>query len=559
MNIKRLIIVGGVAGGASAAARARRLSEDIDIKVFERGPYVSFANCGLPYYVGGEIKDSADLLLQTPESLRKRFNLDVRVCSEVIRIDRQAKTVEVRNHQTGETYRERYDALLLAPGAAPIKPRIPGIDRPGIFTLGSIPDALNMSDWIMRHNARRAVVVGGGYIGLEMTEQLQRRGVEVTIVEAGPQVMSPLDPEMAALLHRELIGNGVSVCLDDAVECFTMPERGEAAAASIVVLASGRRLPADVVVMGAGVRPRSELAREAGLEIGASGAIRVSDRLQTSDPSIWAVGDAIEVQHSIAGKAVWLPLAGPANRQGRIAADNILGRNVVYHGTQGTGILRVFGLTAACTGISERAAVQAGILHHVVHLHPNAHAGFYPGAAPIALKLIFGQDGRVLGAQAVGKEGVDKRIDVVATAIHGGMTVDDLAELELAYAPPFGSAKDAVNLAGMAAQNILNGDADVVQWHEISARDRSRTVLLDVRQPDEWAEGGPPDALRIPLPELRSRVNDLPGDREFLVFCRSGQRAYYAARILKQHGFASRYLTGSVLTWQAGTTRGISG
>lgn len=557
MSIQRLIIVGGVAGGASAAARARRLSEEMEILLFERGPYVSFANCGLPYYVGGEIAHSRDLLLQTPEEMSRQLHIDVRVHTEVTHIDRVAKVVTARNLQTGEVSQEPYDALLLAPGATPVKPPLPGIDRPGLFTLRNVPDAQALSNWITTHRAQRAVVVGGGYIGLELTEQLVRRGLEVAVVEASSQVMGILDPEMAAHLHHALVSHGVSLALDTSVLRFEEPAPEETAAASTVVLSSGKRLPADVIVLGVGVRPEVSLARDAGLEIGANGGIRVSESLQTSDPHIWAVGDAIEVRNTITGEWTLIPLAGPANRQGRIAADSILGRNVRYSGTQGTGILRLFDVTAACTGLSERAAQRAGTPHYVVHLHPHSHARYYPGGAPMTLKLVFAPDGRILGGQAIGGEGVDKRIDILATAIHGGMRVEDLAELELAYAPPFGSAKDPINITGMMAQNVLNGDVAVIQWHEIASRDPDKTLLLDVRQPSEWDEGGLPNAIRIPLPELRARIAELPPDREIWLYCRSGQRAYYAARILSQHGFRCRNLTGAFLTWQMGVTRGL--
>lgn len=548
---RRLVIVGGVAGGASAAARARRLSEDAGIVVFERGPHVSFANCGLPYFVGGEIVEQDDLLLQTPASLRARFNLDVRVRTEVEGIDRARQIVHVRELPTDRQYEQPYDALVLSTGASPIKPPIPGLDRPGHFHVRNIPDVEKIMAWIKDCHACRAVVVGGGYIGLEMAEQLTRRGLAVTLVEALPQVMAPLDPEMAAWLHQELRASGVALHLGDPVAAFESPQAGEQARASVVVLKSGKRLAADTVVLGLGVRPEVGLARSAGLELGSLGGIRVNKELQTSDPRIWAVGDAVEVRDAVTGAWSIIPLAGPANRQGRIAADNIFGRASRYEGTWGTAILRLFDLTAGCTGASEKALRRAGIPYQALHLHPGSHAGYYPGASPIAMKVLFAPDtGRLLGAQAVGRDGVDKRIDVLATALQGGMTVDELVDLELAYAPPYGSAKDPVNLAGMAAQNARRGDMEIAQWSELASLDPATAVLLDVRNPDERAGGHIPGSRHIPLNELRSRLDELPKDREIIVHCQSGQRSYFACRILSQRGFRARNLTGSYRTWQ---------
>lgn len=543
--------MGGVAGGASAAARARRLCEDCEIVVFERGPHVSFANCGLPYFVGGEIAEQDSLLVQTPQSLKARFNLDVRVNTEVIAIDRAARRVKVRELSTGAEPEEPYDALVLSTGASPLKPPIPGIDRPNHFTVRNIPDVEKIMAWSKDCQRCRAVVVGGGYIGLEMAEQLQRRGFAVTVVEALPQVMAPLDPEMAAWLHREIRANGIALLLNDPVAAFEAPTEKEPARASIVVLKSGARLPADSVILGLGVKPEVGLARNAGLEIGERGGIRVNEHLQTSDPHIWAVGDAIEVRDAVTGQWALIPLAGPASRQGRIAADNIFGRPSRYDGTWGTAILRLFNLTAGCTGANEKTLRRLNIPFEAIHLHPNSHAGYYPGAEPIALKILFAPDsGKLLGAQAVGHDGVDKRIDVLATALKAGMTVHDLAELELAYAPPYGSAKDPVNLAGMAAQNVLAGDVAVAQWPEMASFDAKSTVLLDVRRDDERAKGFIPGSIHIPLDQLRSRLEELPRDREIVVYCQSGQRSYYAARILTQRGYRVRNLTGSYRTWK---------
>lgn len=547
----KLVIVGGVAGGASAAARARRLSEEAEIIVFERGPHVSFANCGLPYHVGGEIPERGELLLQTPQSLRSRFNLDVRVLSEVTAIDRAAGSVRVRDLQTGQVYDQPYDALVLSTGAAPVRPPIPGIDRPGHFPVRNVPDADAIQAWIRDRSPRRAIVVGGGYIGLEMAEQLKRRGLDVALVEALPQVMAPLDPEMAAWLHQELKSNGIELHLQDAVSSFEAPQAGEKADASVVVLRSGKRIAADIVILGLGVKPETVLAKQAGLEIGSLGGIRVNDRMQTSDPRIWAVGDVVEVRDTVTGAWALVPLASPANRQGRIVADNLFGRESRYAGTQGTAILRLFGISAGCTGANEKSLRKAGIAFETIHLHPGSHAGYYPGASPIALKLLFAPGtGKVLGAQAVGADGVDKRIDVVATAMKAGMTVRDLAELELAYAPPFGSAKDPVNLAGMAACNVLDGLMRLAQWSDVAGLDHSRTILLDVRSDEEVRRGAIPGAIHIPLPQLRARIGELPADKEIVVHCQSGQRSYFASRLLVQKGFRVRNLTGSYRTWK---------
>jgi NADPH-dependent 2,4-dienoyl-CoA reductase/sulfur reductase-like enzyme/rhodanese-related sulfurtransferase len=517
----------------------------------ERGPYVSFANCGLPYFIGGEIIQRNSLLLQTPATLRAQFNLDVRVNSEVLSIDPKEQVITVREVATGREYDLPYDALVLSPGASPLRPPIPGIDRPGHFSVRNIPDVEYIANWINDCEECRAVVVGGGYIGLEMAEQLKRRGLAVTLLEAMPQVMTPLDPEMAAWLHLELIANGIDLHLNDPVAAFEAPASGETARASVVVLKSGKRIEADMVVLGLGVRPETLLAKNAGLELGALGGIRVNDHMQTSDPNIWAVGDAIEVKDAVTGAWSHIPLAGPANRQGRIAADNLCGRSSHYDGTWGTAILRLFTLSAGCTGANEKALRKAGIPFKAVYLHPGSHAGYYPGAELIAMKILFAPDtGKLLGAQAVGPDGVDKRIDVLATALQAGMTMDDIAELELAYAPPFGSAKDPVNMAGMIAQDVLHGDVQLAQWSEIATLDPTQTLLLDVRRPDERAKGFIPGSIHIPLDQIRSRINELPRDREIITYCQSGQRSYFTSRILIQHGFRVRNLTGSYRTWK---------
>lgn len=544
----RVLIVGGVAGGMSAAARLRRLDEHASIIVFERGPHVSFANCGLPYYLGGEITDREKLLVQTPQRLHDVFRLDVRVRTEVIAIDRQNREVEVRDLSSGSTSREPYDALLLATGASPLLPPIPGIQRPGHFALRNLEDTDQIHAWAARKDVRRAVVVGAGFIGLEMAEQLVHRGLEVALVELLPQVLGPLDPEMVAPIHQELIKNGVSLHLGDKVERFDEPNG--LAVASRVQLGSGQSLPADLVILGLGVRPEVKLAKEAGLRLGERGGVRVDAEMRTSDPAIWAVGDMVEVRDPITGLYGLVPLAGPANRQGRIAADSIAGRPSIYKGTLGTAIVRVFDLVAGTTGASAKTLQRAGLPFQAIHLHPGSHAGYYPGAKPIHLKVLFDpKTGKLLGAQAVGEDGVDKRIDVLATVLHHGGTIHDLADLELAYAPPFGSAKDPVNLAGMVGQNVLAGDVTLAQWNEVDGLVQAGAGVLDVREPLERDRGFIPGSVHIPLGQLRDRITELSRDREWLVYCQSGQRSYTACRLLSQLGYRCRNLTGAYRTW----------
>lgn len=551
---RRILIVGGVAGGATAAAHARRLSEDAEIIIFERGPYVSFANCGLPYYIGGEIAEKDDLLIQTPEGLKDRFNIEVRILSEVLKIDPKARTIDINDKKSGKKYSEVYDDLILSTGASPLKPPIPGIEREGHFTVRGIPDVEAINSWIDSRAVREAVVVGGGYIGLEMVEQLHRRGLQVTVAEALPQVMAPLDPEMAAWLHRELRSQGVTLCLGQPVDHFDPPQNKEKAEASIVVLKDGARLPADIVILGLGVKPEVGLIKDAGLETGERGGVRVNEYLQTGDSHVWAIGDAIEVRDFVTGSWAVIPLAGPANRQGRIVAENIFGAKLKYQGTCGTSILRLFDQVAACTGANEKTLQKAGMDYEVVHLHPPAHANYYPDANRIAIKIIFDpQSGKLLGAQAVGREGVDKRIDVLATALKAGMTVHDLEELELAYAPPFGSAKDPVNLAGMVAQHVIHEDVKIAQWHEIAGLDPEKSIILDVRDEDELEDGFIPGAINIPLPSLRERFTELPKDRDIIAYCQTGQRSYFASRFLVQKGFKVRNLVGAYRTWKVAT------
>ncbi|HEY40733.1 MAG TPA: FAD-dependent oxidoreductase [Dehalococcoidia bacterium] len=554
----RILIVGGVAGGASCAARARRLSEEAEIIVFERGSYVSFANCGLPYYVGDVIPDENDLLVATPQYFRERFNIDVRVNSEVTAIDRQENEIEVRNTETGETYREKYDALVLSPGAAPIRPPLPGIDLPGIFSLRTIPDSRRIREWIAEQGVKKAVIVGGGFIGLEMAENLARRGISVSIIEMLPQVMPALDPEMAVLVHQHLADNGVSLYLGDAAAGF---EPGANSSGIVVTTQSGKKHPCDMVILAIGIRPEVKLAREAGLEIGALGGIRVDDQMRTSDDQIWAVGDAVEVRDVVTGEWTLLALAGPASRQGRIAADVIMGRNSRFRGVQATAVCQVFDMVIASTGASEKVLQRSGISgqparYEKVYLQPTQHVGYYPGAKPIMMKLIFSTgQGKVLGAQAIGEEGVEKRIDVISMAIQKGATVFDLEEAELCYAPQFGGAKDPVNVAGMVAANVLRGDSPVAHWNEIPGRP---ATVLDARTPAEFAAGHFEGAVNIPLDELRERVDELPRGGEILVYCRQGHRSYYATRILRLNGLDARNISGGMLAYdmqkRSGTT-----
>ncbi|MGQ9779040.1 MAG: FAD-dependent oxidoreductase [Bacillota bacterium] len=543
---KKVVIVGGVAGGASAAARLRRLDEEAEIVLLDRGDYVSFANCGMPYYLGGVITDRQRLLVQTAESLTRRFRLDVRTRHEAVRIDRDRKEVEIRDLRQDRTYRQPYDILILSPGSVPIRPNIPGIDGPRVFTLRNIPDMDALDDFIGRRAAGRAVVIGGGLIGLEMAENLRHRGLGVELVEAAPQVLANLDREMAALVHAHLRRQGIGLHL--AAKVTAVEEAGEGVK---VVLEDGRTLEGDFVLLAVGVRPEVELAREAGLRLGPSGAIAVDEQLRTSDPSIYAIGDAVEVKSLITGAPTWLPLAGPANRQGRLVADIIRGREVRYQGVLGTNIVKVFDLTVASVGLNERAATAAGLPFAAAIVHPNAHAGYYPGAMPLTLKVVFTPAGRVLGAQAVGYEGVDKRIDVIATAMRFGASVDDLAGLELAYAPPYSSAKDPVNMAGYAAGNVVRGDVAQAYWHEIAGLDPQKTVILDVREPEEREAGFIPGSINIPLDRLRDRLNELPTEKEIVVYCQVGFRAYLAARILAQHGWRVRNLAGGYRTYRA--------
>ena len=556
----KVIIVGGVAGGASCAARLRRLDEKAEIIMVERGPYVSYANCGLPYHVSGVIPKESSLLVASEQLFRAHFAIDARTNCEAISISPKKKTVDLRNVKTGEVITELYDKLVLSPGAPSVRPPLPGIDLPGIFHVRTVPDARTIREWVERGTTfltgmsnysgiqmvkpvRRAVVVGGGFIGLEMAENLVHVGFDVTLVELLDQVLAPMDREMANLVEGHLTRHGVHLALNDGVAGFAQLDSGGIE----VQTKSGKKYPADVVILALGVRPDTTLAKAAGLETGECGGIRVDKHMRTSDPDIFAVGDAVEVKDFGTGQWSLIALAGPANRQGRIAADVIAGRDSRYRGTQGTSIIGLFGGAAAWTGVGEKTLKRLGDEdYEKVYLFPNAHAGYYPGAKMLAMKFIFRKsNGKVLGAQALGLDGpaVDKRISALAVAIQMGATIYDLEESELCYAPQFGSAKDPVNFAGMVAADVLRGDMPLTHWDSADS-----AFLLDVREPVELAVESVPGAVNIPMGQLRSRLGELPRDREIHVICRSAQRAYYATRILLQNGFKARNISGGMLS-----------
>ena len=535
----KVIIIGGVAGGASAAARLRRLDETAEIVMLERGPYISFANCGLPYYIGGDIQDRAQLSVQTPESFSARFAVDVRIHSEAISIDRNSKTVTVLDHTTGQTYQERYDKLLLSPGAEPVRPPLPGIDDARIFTLRTIPDAVSIRDYIQKHHPTQALIVGAGYIGMEMAEALTQAGLSVTVVEMLPHAIGPLDADMACEVHQYARDKGISLKLNCGVSAFE--EKGSALFAT---LSDGSTLPCDLVLLSTGVRPDTALAKKAGLETNERGAIVVNDELCTSHPDIYAVGDAIAIRDAVTDLPGYVPLAGPANKQGRLAADNLCGAHKRYRGTQGSAVLKFFEMTIATTGLNERAAKAAHLPFDAVHLYSPNHATYYPGSSNLSLKVLFHTEtGRILGAQIVGFEGVDKRCDVLATAIRHGLTASDLAELELCYAPPYSSAKDPVNLAGFAIENLMDGKVKQAHWKDVLPLPES-VQLLDVRTQAEYDQGHLPNALHIPLDELRGRLEELDRTRPLYVHCQSGLRSYVACRILSQHRFDCTNVSG---------------
>ncbi len=536
----KVVIIGGVAGGASAAARLRRLNEKAEIILLERGPHISYANCGLPYYVGGEITDQEDLTLQTPESFHGRFHVDVRVLHEAVAIDKENRIVTVKNHQDGSTYQETYDDLILSPGAEPVVPPLPGKDDPRVFTLRTVPDALRIRAFVEEKKPRKAVVVGGGAIGMEMAENLIAAGLDVTVVELSDHVIAPLDFDMASEVHRYARKKGLNLCLGKGVKAIEPEKEG------LRVLVEGDSLPADMVLLSVGVRPESQLAREAGIALSPKGAILVDETMHTSDPHIYAVGDAVQVTNYISGQPAFLPLAGPANKQGRIAADNICGLKSVYKGTQGALVLKLFDMTVAATGLYETAAKAADIPYEKVYTYGASHATYYPGATNQCIKLLYAPgDGKVLGAQIVGFQGVDKRCDVINTAIRAGMTVHDLSELELCYAPPFSSAKDPVNMCGFMAENLLTGKVRQFHWHDVDALPRDGSVtLLDVRTDEEYQKGHIEGTVWIPLDDLRDHLDEIDSSKPVYVNCHSGLRSYIACRILTQNGFEAFNLAG---------------
>ncbi len=539
---KKVIIVGGVAGGASAAARLRRLDETLDILLFERSPYISFANCGLPYYIGDTIKDRNALLIQTPEAMSKRFDMDIRTEQEVIAIHPDQQTVQVFDHTRSVKYEESYDTLILSPGSSPIKPSIPGIDAPTIFSLWNLQDTDRIKSYVTEHELKKAVVIGGGFIGIEMAENLHDLGLDVSLVEMADQVLPPIDFEMASIIHSHLSTKGVHLYLKNGVKSFDY-SKGHTS----VHLSDETTLDADIVILSIGISPNGELAKAANLKTNRRGGIIVDKHLQTSDPHIYAIGDAIEVEHYITKEKTMIPLAGPANKQGRIVADNICGRNTVYEGSQGTSVAKVFDYTVASTGMTEKAlqtmGKQYGSDYFVSIIEPKSHAGYYPGAFPMTLKILFDNEGRILGAQNVGIEGVEKRIDVIASVMRFDATIYDLQRLELSYAPPYSSAKDPVNMIGYASENILKGDQPPFLWHEVSNLP-DNYQLLDVREPIESEIGQIEGSLSIPIDDLRSRLHELSKDVTYVTYCAVGLRGYIATRILLQSGYKAVNLIG---------------
>lgn len=541
---KKIVIIGGVAGGATAATRLRRLNEEDKIVLFEKGEYISFANCGLPYHVGGVIKERENLLLQTVDGMNQQYGLDVRNFSEVLEINPQSKSVTVLNHQTGERYIESYDQLIISTGAKAIVPPIVGIEEAdNVFRLRNIPDMDQIKAYIAENQIATATVVGGGFIGLEMMENLVELGIQVQLIEMAPQVMPTIDIEMAQLIHSQMNIHGVNLILNDGLKEFRQNGRE-------LLLTSGKTLQTDMTILSIGVLPENTLAKAAGLELGYKGGIKVNQQLQTSQPDIYAIGDAIEVIDLVSGQPTHIPLAWPANRQGRLVADIINGSDAGYFGTQGTAVAKVFELTVASTGNSERLLKQAGIEYETIHIHPNSHAGYYPGASPIALKLLFGIDGKILGAQAIGTEGVEKRIDVIATAMRFGARADQLASIELSYAPPYSSAKDPVNMLGYTADNILSGKVATFQWSQVDELISNNAFLLDVREEFELATGTIESSHHIPLNQLRQRLGELPKNQPIYVYCQVGHRGYNAARILSQAGFDVKNLDGGYKTYK---------
>ena len=549
----KIIIVGGVAGGATTAARLRRVDENAEIIMFERGEYISYANCGLPYYIGGVISDRDNLFVQTPEAFSQRYKVDVRVLNEVISIVPESKTVNVKDLRTGKEYSESYDKLVLSPGAEPVRPNLPGIDSEGIFTMRNVTDTDKIKSFIDHHNTKRAIVVGAGFIGLEMAENLHKLGVFVSIVEMAEQVMTPLDYSMASIVHQHLKTKNVAFFLSDGVSSFEK-ENGQITA----TLKSGRKINADIVILSIGVRADSKLARESGLEIGTTGGIVVNEFLQTSSPDVYAVGDAIEFDNPIIHKKQITYLAGPANKQGRICADNmVLGNKSVYKGSINTAIAKVFDLTVASTGVSGRTLKKENIPYLSAIIHAGSHAGYYPGSIPMSIKIVFSPtDGKLFGAQIVGYNGVDKRIDLLAAVVKFNGTIYDLMEIEHAYAPPFSSAKDPVNIMGFVAQNILNGSMKPYSWREIESIDFANTMLIDVRTKDEFELGAIRGAVNIPIDEIRDRLSEIPQEKKIVIYCSVGPRSYVASRILVQLGYSNVFnLIGGYKTFEFATQK----
>ncbi|MDP5274943.1 CoA-disulfide reductase [Chengkuizengella axinellae] len=536
---KKVLIVGGVAGGASAAARLRRLDETTDIIMFEKGEFISFANCGLPYFIGETIQERSKLLVTSPEMMKNRFNIDVRVFSEVIKVDAVNKKVTINSPKEGQ-YEETFDNLILSPGAKPFIPNISGIDSKKIYSLRNVPDTDRIKKAVDQQNTGTAIIVGGGYIGVEMAESLIQRGIEVTLLENAPHILSPFDSDMVAHAEKEMQEQGVQLMLNQRVEAFQDDEDKITA-----YMKDGNKLTADIVIMAIGVVPDTAFLQNSNIKLGQNGHIIVDDSMQTSVESIYAVGDAVEVKHFVHQQNTAIPLAGPANKQGRIVADQICGIPTKYKGTQGTSIIKIFDITGACTGLNERNLNQVNIPYKVVHVHPLSHAGYYPGAKTISLKLIFKEDGKILGAQAFGVEGVDKRIDVIATAMRLGGTINDLTELELSYAPPYSSAKDPVNMAGYVAENVLTNKTEVFVIDELEKiRNQTSTILIDVRTEQEFNKGSIEGAIHIPVDELRERKHELDPNKQLWVYCQVGLRGHVASRILKQEGFKVKNLTG---------------
>ncbi len=541
---RKVLIVGGVAGGAGTAARLRRMDENAEIVMFERGPYISFANCGLPYYIGGTIEKREALLLQTPEGFNKRFRVDVRVNNEVIDINKDEKYVTIKNVVDGSTYEEPYDTLVLSPGSTPLRPPIQGIDSPNIFSLWNVPDVDRIKAFIEEHHLKTATVIGGGFIGLEMAENLHDLGMKVSIAEMAPQVMMPIDFDLAQLLHHHMVKKGINLHLDNGVKEFFYRDDQT----TDVILGDGTTLNSDIVLLAIGIRPNNELAKKAGLELNERGGVRVDEHLLTSDDHIYALGDVIGVKDFVNGQETMVPLAGPANKMARIVANNIVGEVDTYNGTQGTSVAKVFDMTVASTGNNEKTLEKMGKIYgkdyHVAIVSPGSNAGYYPGAKVVTLKVIFDNEGKILGAQAVGKKGVEKRIDVIATAIRFGGTMKDLKDLELAYAPPYSSAKDPVNMAGFVADNILKGKMNPIRSYEIKDLDLDKITLVDVRSTFEHNNGHIGGSINIPVDDLRERLKEIPKDKPVVIYCAVGFRGYLATTILGHNGYEAMNLLG---------------